>query len=82
MLPRNTPDSPIPPHALLTLPNLLHWAAQTSTSASRRDDALSLLDALAAAAEECEEMIRDEMRKEYGVEWGVQVGFHAVQSMR
>lgn len=74
----------------MTLPNLLQWSAQSSPldppfprHRLRQQQALDLLDALAGAAEECEEMIRDEMRKEFdGVEWAVQVGFHAVQSMR
>ncbi|GAA5869743.1 hypothetical protein JCM3774_003838 [Rhodotorula dairenensis] len=44
--------------------------------------ALQVLKALERQADEVKEMIRDEMEKEYGWSWGVQAGFHAVESMR
>lgn len=37
---------------------------------------------LADCANEVEEMIRDEMKKTEGFDWGVDVGFHAVPSMK
>ncbi|GAA5958784.1 hypothetical protein JCM8115_000352 [Rhodotorula mucilaginosa] len=44
--------------------------------------ALQVLKELQSQAEEVKDMIRDEMEKEYGWSWGVQAGFHAVESMR
>ncbi|GAA5983080.1 hypothetical protein JCM10908_000149 [Rhodotorula pacifica] len=44
--------------------------------------ALQVLKVLQNQAEDVKEMIRDEMEKEYGWSWGVQAGFHAVESMR
>lgn len=44
--------------------------------------ALQVLKELLSQAEEVKDMIRDEMEKEYGWSWGVQTGFHAVESMR
>ncbi|CAK9781015.1 HIT-like protein [Cutaneotrichosporon oleaginosum] len=41
----------------------------------------AVLDALAEAAAEVEEMIKDEMVKTTGKAWGVHMGFHAVPSM-
>jgi aprataxin len=43
---------------------------------------LILLEELKRTADDCVEMIVDEMRKTEGFEWGVQVGFHAVPSMK
>jgi aprataxin len=40
------------------------------------------LEELKRTADDCVEMIVDEMRKTEGFEWGVQVGFHAVPSMK
>jgi aprataxin len=42
----------------------------------------TIMSDLEAAADEVVEMVRDEMVKTTGREWGVQVGFHAVPSMR
>lgn len=42
----------------------------------------AVVDAMAAAADEVVEMVRDEMHKTEGFEWGVNVGFHSVPSMR
>lgn len=41
-----------------------------------------VINALADAAREVEEMIRDEMVKEEGVEWKIDVGFHAIPSLK
>ena len=43
---------------------------------------LILLEELKRAADDCMEMIVDEMKKTEGFDWGVQVGFHAVPSMK
>ncbi|GAA5819978.1 hypothetical protein JCM11251_005433 [Rhodosporidiobolus azoricus] len=43
---------------------------------------VEVLKALQAQAEEVKEMIQDEMQKEEGWVWDVQVGFHAVESMK
>ena len=43
---------------------------------------LILLEELKRAAVDCVEMVMDEMRKTEGFEWDVQVGFHAVPSMK
>lgn len=42
----------------------------------------TVVKAMAEAAAEVEEMIRDEMVKTEGFAWGVNVGFHAVPSMK
>lgn len=44
--------------------------------------ALQVLVSLHQASLEVVEMIRDEMLKTEGFEWGIEVGFHAVPSMR
>ena len=41
-----------------------------------------ILENMAEMAKEVEEMIRDEMRKTEGFEWGINVGFHAIPSMK
>jgi hypothetical protein len=41
-----------------------------------------VIGALAEAAGEVEEMIRDEMVKTEGFEWGIDIGFHAIPSMK
>ncbi|GAA5983614.1 hypothetical protein JCM11641_007300 [Rhodosporidiobolus odoratus] len=43
---------------------------------------LEVLKALERQADEVKEMIQDEMQKEEGWTWDVQIGFHAVESMR
>lgn len=42
----------------------------------------AVLDALAETAAEVVEMVKDEMGKTHGFEWGLNVGFHSVPSMR
>jgi aprataxin len=41
-----------------------------------------VIGALADTAQEVEEMIRDEMIKTEGFEWGINIGFHAIPSMK
>jgi aprataxin len=41
-----------------------------------------VIDAMADTAREVEEMIRDEMIKTEGWEWRVDIGFHAIPSMK
>lgn len=40
-----------------------------------------VLEALEQTAVEVEEMIKDEMNKTEGFEWGVDIGFHAIPSL-
>jgi len=73
----------------LVLPRLPFTAAEIS---EREIDSLEslllhpernvVLDELEKMADEVVEMVRDEMGKSEGWEWGVNVGFHAVPSMR
>lgn len=42
----------------------------------------AVIDELERTAEEVVDMIRDEMGKTEGKEWGIHVGFHAVPSMK
>lgn len=56
----------------------LHALLATIPSAK----ALRVLESLHQASLEVVEMIRDEMLKTEGFEWGIEVGFHAVPSMR
>jgi aprataxin len=44
--------------------------------------ALQVLETLRQTSLEVVEMIKDEMLKTEGFEWGIEVGFHAVPSMR
>jgi aprataxin len=48
----------------------------------RSPHALLVLQQLAEASEEVKEMIRDEMMKTEGFVWDINVGFHAIPSMR
>ena len=41
-----------------------------------------VLDSLGETAEEVVEMIKDEMNKTEGFEWGVNIGFHTIPSMK
>lgn len=41
-----------------------------------------VIEAMAETAREVEEMIRDEMIKTEGFEWKIDVGFHAIPSMK
>lgn len=47
-----------------------------------RDVAEQVISAMAETAREVEEMIRDEMVKTEGFEWRINVGFHAIPSMK
>ncbi|KAJ9125092.1 hypothetical protein QFC22_000045 [Naganishia vaughanmartiniae] len=60
--------------ALTSLQSLL----TTTTPA----EALNILRRLEQASLEAVEMVKDEMMKTEGFEWGVEVGFHAVPSMK
>jgi len=51
----------------------------TKTSPDVREQ---VIGALAETANEVEEMIRDEMVKTEGFEWGIDIGFHAIPSMK
>jgi diadenosine tetraphosphate (Ap4A) HIT family hydrolase len=51
----------------------------TKTSPEVREQ---IIGALAETASEVEEMIRDEMVKTEGFEWGIDIGFHAIPSMK
>jgi hypothetical protein len=42
----------------------------------------AVLDSLASMATEVEEMVKDEMLKTEGFEWDVDIGFHAIPSMK
>ncbi|KAJ9104787.1 hypothetical protein QFC19_003928 [Naganishia cerealis] len=64
----------VPRNALASLHALL-------TTASRAT-ALAVLHKLQQASLEVVEMVKDEMGKTDGFEWGIEVGFHAVPSMR
>lgn len=51
-------------------------------SVLQHNNAREIVSAMAEMATEVEEMIVDEMVKTEGFRWGVNVGFHAVPSMR
>lgn len=51
----------------------------TKTSREVRDE---IIGTMLESAREVEEMIRDEMVKVDGFEWNIQVGFHAIPSMK
>jgi aprataxin len=51
----------------------------TKTSGDVREQVIA---GLADMAREVEEMIRDEMVKTEGFEWGIDIGFHAIPSMK
>ncbi|GAA6007033.1 hypothetical protein JCM10207_009177 [Rhodosporidiobolus poonsookiae] len=55
---------------------------ESLTKLLQSEHKLEVLKALQKQAEEVKEMIEDEMQKEEGWTWGVQIGFHAVESMR
>lgn len=72
----STPSSPaldLTPNDLFSLKNLLQ---APSPSASR------VLAVLKEAGDEVKSMIEDEMEKTEGFVWGVQMGFHAIPSMK
>ena len=46
------------------------------------DARCEVIDAMAEMAREVEEMIKDEMIKTEGFEWKIDVGFHAIPSMK
>jgi aprataxin len=64
----------VPPSALSSLHSLLTTISATT--------ALQVLETLHQTSLEVVEMIKDEMLKTEGFEWGIEVGFHAVPSMR
>ena len=47
-----------------------------------RHDREQVIAAMADTAREVEEMVRDEMMKSEGFEWRIDIGFHAVPSMK
>ncbi|ORX40131.1 HIT-like domain-containing protein [Kockovaella imperatae] len=47
-----------------------------------RDVRKAVLDSMGETAREVEEMIKDEMIKTEGFEWGVNMGFHSIPSMK
>lgn len=49
---------------------------------SRKEAREEVLLGLANMAGEVEEMVKDEMVKSEGFEWGVEIGFHAIPSMK
>ncbi|GAA5886069.1 hypothetical protein JCM6882_004252 [Rhodosporidiobolus microsporus] len=55
---------------------------ESLTKLLKSEHKVEVLKALQTQAEEVKEMIQDEMQKEEGWEWDVQVGFHAVESMK
>lgn len=64
----------VPSNALSSLHELL---SKLSTP-----KALQVLESLRQTSLEVVEMVKDEMLKTEGFEWGIEVGFHAVPSMR
>ncbi|GAA5850487.1 hypothetical protein JCM8547_001890 [Rhodosporidiobolus lusitaniae] len=48
----------------------------------KSEDRMEVVKALERQAEEVKEMIEDEMQKEEGFVWPVQIGFHAAESMK
>ncbi|GMK53833.1 hypothetical protein CspeluHIS016_0104190 [Cutaneotrichosporon spelunceum] len=63
------------------LPGMRDSDLDSLASLLRNSGARMVLDQLADAAAEVEEMVRDEMVKTTGVSWGVNMGFHAMPSM-
>ena len=51
----------------------------TKTSGDVREQ---IIGEMSDMAREVEEMIRDEMVKTEGFEWGIDIGFHAIPSMK
>ena len=74
--PASLPDSD---ESLVPLAALEDLRSLLLKGGKHRDDVLA---AMAETAREVEEMIRDEMIKTEGFEWKVDIGFHAVPSMR
>ncbi|GHJ87757.1 hypothetical protein NliqN6_4159 [Naganishia liquefaciens] len=72
--PSSMSSNPLPSASLTSLHALL-----TKVPCAK---ALQVLESLRQASLEVVEMIRDEMLKTEGFEWGIEVGFHAVPSMR
>ncbi|KAJ9127763.1 hypothetical protein QFC24_000046 [Naganishia onofrii] len=72
--PNDIAEQTILPRSVTSLHSLL---TQTATT-----EALTVLRRLEQTSLEVVEMVKDEMMKTEGFEWGVQVGFHAVPSMR
>lgn len=66
--------SAVPSGALTSLHSLITNLPATT--------ALQVLETLRQTSLEVVDMIKDEMLKTEGFEWGIEVGFHAVPSMR
>lgn len=71
-----------PGHSSLVRPNVLDDLKSLLLRTKDRDDRWEIVTALANTAAEVEEVIKDEMMKTEGFEWGIDVGFHAIPSMK
>lgn len=75
--PQNNPDSTKSIVRLEHLDDLRSLLTKTSREAREQ-----IVGQLAETAREVEEMIRDEMVKSEGMEWKIDVGFHAIPSLK
>lgn len=75
--PQSDPDSDESIVSIETLDDLKSLLRKAG--ADQREE---VLRAMAETAREVEEMIRDEMLKTEGFEWKIDVGFHAIPSMK